>query len=397
MPSTVSTATAGELSLEMPDYLETYLVIPRISRFCQQYTLVNLHFSLAFPASVGIIAAMNAAPVNPARIRRHARGLPPIWQVMESYGVSQEQCLAGTGVLPSHAEGNDDGFTLELEHALYRRLLALSGDPLLGLKLGACFKPEAFGILGYAQMSAGSFGDLLELTCDFFELTYSPFRFELVRAPETVMVRYQQAYTIPDDLLRVYSDRDVVAGCVIAEASKLDPSSILEIHFLHEAMEYREIYASYFDCEIKFGQTNNAVIFDREAESQRLPWSNEEAAVRCRQVCEEILHDIQSQGGIKAKVTNLLVNAPGDYPGIEDVAKSLGCSTRSLSRKLKEENTSFQETLQQVRLQFAKEYLRSGFTIERISDLLGYSEISTFSRAFKHWTGVSPQQYRVDI
>ena len=74
---------------------------------------------------------------NPAQISRHAKGLPPIWSVVQSYGVSMEQCLEGTGVTLDQALGEETGFTLEHEFELYRNILRLCEDPLLGLRLGS--------------------------------------------------------------------------------------------------------------------------------------------------------------------------------------------------------------------------------------------------------------------
>lgn len=67
---------------------------------------------------------------------------------------------------------------------------------------------------------------------------------------------------------------------------------------------------------------------------------------------------------------------------------------RGLHRKLQHEGTSYQDLLKAVCLKRAMQYLRDALTVEQTSELLGYSETSAFSRAFKSWTGRSPQEYR---
>jgi AraC-like DNA-binding protein len=80
---------------------------------------------------------------------------------------------------------------------------------------------------------------------------------------------------------------------------------------------------------------------------------------------------------------------------IEQVARELGMSVRTLQRRLRLEGVSFEEIGDDIRTTLAKSYLRdSGMSISEVSYLLGFSEPSAFSRAFRNWTGTSPQDFR---
>lgn len=82
---------------------------------------------------------------------------------------------------------------------------------------------------------------------------------------------------------------------------------------------------------------------------------------------------------------------------LETVAKSLGMSQRSLQRHLEMEGTSFRELTDTIRRSLASRYLReTNLNLKEIAFLLGFSELSSFSRAVKIWFGVSPSQYRRD-
>jgi AraC-like DNA-binding protein len=79
-----------------------------------------------------------------------------------------------------------------------------------------------------------------------------------------------------------------------------------------------------------------------------------------------------------------------------NVAKQLAMSTRTLSRKLREEGVAFTTILDETRAALAKSYLAErDLPVSEIAWLLGYREVSSFTHAFKRWTGIAPQQFRL--
>ena len=97
-----------------------------------------------------------------------------------------------------------------------------------------------------------------------------------------------------------------------------------------------------------------------------------------------------------ARVRSALMELlPGGECTIDDVAKKLGYSKRSLQRKLQEEDTNFQKQLNHTRELLAKIYLaNTNMTAEDIAFLLGYQEIGSFLRAFSLWTGQTISEYK---
>ncbi|MEZ4826114.1 MAG: helix-turn-helix transcriptional regulator [Bacteroidia bacterium] len=94
----------------------------------------------------------------------------------------------------------------------------------------------------------------------------------------------------------------------------------------------------------------------------------------------------------------LLQQLKDEAPGIEVVADYLSMSVRSLQMKLKEEGTSYQKLLNAMRKQLAIAYLREPKVSKgEIAQVLGFSEISVFSRTFKKWTGKSPSEYQANL
>jgi AraC-like DNA-binding protein len=82
-------------------------------------------------------------------------------------------------------------------------------------------------------------------------------------------------------------------------------------------------------------------------------------------------------------------------PALEDIAQTLGLSEWTLQRKLREHGISFTQLVDQIRQDSALSHLKQhNLNITQLASLLGYSETSAFSRAFKRWFGVSPKQWR---
>ncbi|GAB7205195.1 hypothetical protein OS31_21120 [Dickeya oryzae] len=82
-------------------------------------------------------------------------------------------------------------------------------------------------------------------------------------------------------------------------------------------------------------------------------------------------------------------------PSLDEVAESIGLSSWSLQRRLKDEGITFTQLVEKVRCEMATHYLQQRqLSISEMAFLLGYSEVSAFSRAFRRWFGISPRQWR---
>ncbi|WOJ95972.1 AraC family transcriptional regulator [Congregibacter brevis] len=337
---------------------------------------------------------MEKTPVNKALIGRHTEGLHQIWPLMQSLGVSVSQCLAGTGLSEGQAWGREGGMTLEQEFHLYRNLLQLSGDPMLGLKLGALYHPQSYGMFGYAMMSARTVGTITDLASRYFDLFFSHFQVVDYREGNLWETRLEQRYPIPADLMQVFSDRDIEAGYTIFDALGLERPIFSEIHFCYLDEGNLAAYEEHFGCTVKMGCAANAFVYPPSLADRELPWRNDQAFEACMEACRTLLDDLRGPHSLSSRVVDRLISNPGETHSIEHVAEDLAISTRSLRRKLNQEGTRYQDLLREVRLRLAKQYLRDRLTVNQTAELLGYSETSAFSRAFKRWTGRSPIDFR---
>ena len=110
--------------------------------------------------------------------------------------------------------------------------------------------------------------------------------------------------------------------------------------------------------------------------------------------CDVLMQRNERRRGITALVRTKLFRDSGRFPTLPDVAAELDVHPRTLRRRLAEEGTSFRALLNEARSTVAVDLLRNvGLTVEEVSTRLGYTEVSTFSHAFKRWYGVAPSAY----
>jgi AraC-like DNA-binding protein len=147
---------------------------------------------------------------------------------------------------------------------------------------------------------------------------------------------------------------------------------------------------------VSFGHTINQVRIPKSLMDAPLKNPDQLISKMAQKHCDDQLMNVEPmQQGIVARVKKCLEAEKGVYPNLEQVSNQLNMSSRSLKRKLKAANSSFQLILDNLRKTEAIEYLcHSDQTIDEISRLLDFSDPSNFGRAFKKWTGVSPRDYR---
>ena len=156
------------------------------------------------------------------------------------------------------------------------------------------------------------------------------------------------------------------------------------------------MYETHFRCPVKFKASQNALVFSK-ADIER-PFLTHNADLLAM-VAPQLEAAIQQQlarktisGQVKGILKRLLA---GQRPVIQDVARELHLSTRTLQRRLTDEDTTFQQLMEEARRELARHYLlHSSLELNETAYLLGYEDANSFFRAFHHWEGTSPGEWR---
>src|SRR5256885_9047788 len=312
---------------------------------------------------------------------------------LEELGLSPETVLR-QAALPM-ALFNQDKIQVSTEEffALYRGIAESSRDPGFGLRLGTEERFERYDPIKFAALSARSFRDAIERLSRYKQLT----------CPEEIrVVERENESAIQFVWLLAHEEEppllvDVCFAWIVGIGRRgtgrnLNPKRVE----LQRAPAHREMYEAHFRCPVKFKSDQNALVFSKA--DLELPFVTHNADLLAivapqleAELMEQLAHETVSEQA-KGILKKLLA---GQRPGIQDLARELHVSTRTLQRRLTEQGITFQRLLDEARRELARHYLlHSSRELNETAYLLGYEDANSFFRAFHHWEGTSPGQWR---
>jgi AraC-like DNA-binding protein len=165
--------------------------------------------------------------------------------------------------------------------------------------------------------------------------------------------------------------------------------------FSYSAPTNKKHYIENFSEHLRFDEAENRVLIPRALLRRRLVFSNKEVAHTKDQNCRSIIHNLQSQISIAQRAQQLIASAEIENLCLEQVAKVLCLSPRSLRRHLQSEGLQFKTLVDQRKQTIALELVQENkLPLSVIAGQLGYQDLSSFSRAFKRWHGQSPKLFQ---
>ena len=170
----------------------------------------------------------------------------------------------------------------------------------------------------------------------------------------------------------------------------------LEVRFEHRAPAGPEEHRRIFGCPVLFDQEHNALTFDAALLDDEVATADERLLRIMLRVIERTLRELPDPDEFLHDARQLVVDhLPHGSIGVSDLARQLGMSSRTLQRRFTARGITYHRFLNQTRHTLARSYLRQPrLTVSEIAFLVGYTDVSAFSRAFVRWTGVTPSEFR---
>ncbi len=269
-----------------------------------------------------------------------------------------------------------------------------SGCDHFGLYYGKQFMPQHLGLIGYIGLCSSTVEQALKNVANAFHWHQHDTYTQLVDLNDAWRFDYQIRHGA---IVNRRQDAELTIGMIVnLVRSGMGTQWVpREVHFEHPAPEQWHEHCKIFDAPVYFNQPCNSVVITKQQLSRSMP--NHDAILL--QLMFETLKKLNSSSTEQSFVdqvrSQIQIQLPQGEPELDIIAHSMGDSRVVLQRKLRTEGVTFRQLVERVRCDMAKHYLQQGnIHITEMGMILGYSETSAFSRAFRRWFGVSPSKYK---
>ena len=273
-----------------------------------------------------------------------------------------------------------------------------SNDPACGLHLAERTTIGAFSVLGYLFLNCDTARTSLRQFFRYYELLMDAPKPGFIEDGTQAKLIYHHKANHPD-LSRFCAEYVLTCLWQIGNKFSTRTSDVIEIGFQHSAPDYLHEYQRLFPCPVLFNRDSDYIIYDRASLDIVQPHGDAYLVQLLEQRADEILSIWRQKQSLSNRIeTHLRNHECLAKSSLGEVAKCLNLSSRSLRRKLQEEGTSFSRVVDDVSAAIAKHQLTFARTsIQEIAYNLGFSQPSSFHRAFKRWTGMTPAQFVTQI
>ncbi|MGW2817716.1 AraC family transcriptional regulator [Streptomyces sp. NPDC001415] len=315
----------------------------------------------------------------------------------ERHGIDTVPLLQASGI-PPLLLGDDRARVTPAQFAqLFRALYRATGDEFLGLG-GAPSRPGTFAMMCHAVLGCRDLGEAMRRGTTFYGLfAHGPDLTLDITGPDAV-------FAVRNDLASQDEDR-FLTECLVIIWHRLCSwlvgrrIPLTRAAFGYPPPPHKDEYESLFGCPVRFGDTRTEAVFD--AHWLTAPLVRDEAALgqMLRRSPFELLSRRAYGTTVGEQVGRALagaLRASPRLPTLDETAARLAMSPATLRRRLAQEGTSFQQLKDAVRRDAAIAGLAEGREpIAEIAARLGFSEDTSFHRAFRRWTGTTPGAYRL--
>ncbi|MDX5418960.1 MAG: AraC family transcriptional regulator [Hymenobacteraceae bacterium] len=316
--------------------------------------------------------------------------------VLRLQGQDVQSMCQEAGIAPESLQDVNARITIAQMMALWQAAVRTTANPDLALHIGEAVNPTSAGIIAYVMMNAPTLHESLRKLCKYQDIVCEGIRTSLE-------LRNNEAHVLLEVVSPALSEPRYAIDCeMVIYKNAFETLIGQEIPFTQIAFAYpepegiAEHQRLFGEKGLVFGSRYSGFVFDVAWLQKPVVSANPELNLMFEKYANEYLRRLREPGTMAERVQRELVQQlKGEEPSITAVARSLAVSVRSLQAKLRDEGTSYQSLLDEVRKELAQQHLKSGkHTVADVAYLLGFSEPSAFSRSFKKWTGLPPQLYK---
>jgi len=311
-------------------------------------------------------------------------------QLVTQRGVSPQLLLSGSGITSERLEKPYWYVDFACFDALLLRATHLTGELDLPVKLGLQMTVTCHGPLGFAMLVSPDLRAAIQLGCDLLQHQCRGLRFTLHEGPDKSTLRLEQPLASHQLGEAVLTFLMVGLGRVASSLVGRPCPASAEMTVVKPAHVH-----GFLRQRFRFNAQYNQWVFSTECLGWPLPNADPIAARLAGAQCKRfIIARNLPVDSLSQTIRQLVLTTTEGQPGLEQVAKKLKVSARTLQRQLASEGSNFSDICEQVRCEKAAQLLRTRRqTVSSIAEELGYASVANFGRAFRRWYLCTPSAY----
>ena len=316
-----------------------------------------------------------------------------LWRALESHGYDPRSLISREFYDPEHESIFNDRVSWDAFVAIEKKAFELIGDPTLGLQMATHIHPSHLGALGHAWLASSSLRTALRRVHRYNRMLDEQVSSQLIETEDLIQVIHELHREHPHPELAADGSLScILALCRLNFGEELLP---VEVTLKRPEPANPQPWHDCFGIRVRFGQPSNSITFSASDADRKLTSSNRELVGSHEElVWRHLAHMDRKNIESRVRLT-ILEELPSGGVTEERLATLLNMSARNLHRKLAEGGATFTSLLLEVRKELVDRYIRDDkYSITEIAFMLGFSETSSFSRAFRKWFNASPTEFR---
>ena len=318
---------------------------------------------------------------------------------IDSYGYDSTELFAKAGLDHSKLKDPLARFSFQGVTRLWALATDLIDDPCFGIKVASFWHPTTLHALGYSWLASNTLEEGFERMSRYSRIVNTAARdvVKLLKTEDDYHLILNPSKMKPRPL-PVAIDSTLAMIMIMCRTAYGEDLRPFRVSLQHPKPECTGCFTDFFGCPVDFLQPETALWLDADVVTTPLTTANPDLVRVNDQIITDYLANLDRADVTMQVRAKLIERLPSGQVTEGEIADSIHVSQRSLQRRLKEQGMSFTQLLENTRSELGLHYVRDPQrSFNEIAFLLGFSEPSNFSRAFKRWYGKSPSQYRDSV
>ena len=317
-----------------------------------------------------------------------------------THGLAPAKLLSGTKLTLVQLDHAEIKVTPGQELGVISNLLRLRPEGTgMGFQIGLTYHLSVHGVLGLGLMSSATPLDALLWGHRFLALSYTYAQITFSIEGDVVTIRFEQPPALAEELQAFVVERAIGAvTCILRDvAGSIAPISSIKLRASIPNGRVQAELRTQLGFHPRWEAGEDAIVLSLRALQRPSPQANATTAAMCQRMCEDLVESSRAKLGTSTLVQEFLAAAPDEKtPKLSDLAALLCTSERTLKRWLQNEGASFRDLLQASRLVKANHLLANpDYSLTEVAARLSFSDLSSFSQAYRRWTGSAPSVSRL--